>query len=217
MKKKEITIKYLIEQAICNGHEGKMKGIPSLSTSVLLNERCYKNAQIDGSICQFCYAHKLASYRDSLARKLERNTELLTKELINDNDVPFINAAYFRFEAFGDLNNSIQVRNYFTIARNNPHCNFALWTKNPQFIQEAMNDGAMKPDNLIVIYSSLFLNMKNRHITKKYPFIDKVFTVYDTETINRENIEINCGARSCATCLKCYRKNEFVEIREKLK
>ena len=47
------------------------------------------------------------------------------------------------------------------------------------------------------------------------------FSVYDKETIQRENIDINCGARSCLLCQRCYKANpngERIEhIREMLK
>ena len=39
-------------------HTGKMSGMSSISTAVTTNERCAKNAQIEGSICQKCFASK---------------------------------------------------------------------------------------------------------------------------------------------------------------
>ena len=48
-----------------------------------------------------------------------------------------------------------------------------------------------------------------------YEFIDKVFTVYDDA--NAGGVNINCGARDCATCGRCYLKNDTVFINEKLK
>lgn len=40
---------------------------------------------------------------------------------------------------------------------------------------------------------------------------DKVFTVYDNDH------EINCGARSCSACQKCYHKNGINHLYEKIK
>lgn len=48
-------------------------------------------------------------------------------------------------------------------------------------------------------------------------YVDKVFTVYDEKTILAENININCGARCCATCRRCYSKETEKVISEKLK
>ena len=189
----------------------------SLSTSVILNERCKKNASVNGSVCSHCYACKMLKRYGTLEKKLERNTELLTKEVLPVDSLPLINKRYFRFESFGDLNNETQVVNYSNICKKNPLVKFALWTKNPDYIEKAIINGNEKPENLIIIYSSLFLNSKMTGIMKKYPFIDKVFTVYDKETAKKDDIVINCGGNHCASCLRCYDSNDIVYINELLK
>lgn len=100
-------------------HTGKMTGTPSISTSVKLNQRCQERAKCDG-ICAHCYAAGLLDKRDGLRKNLELNTELLTKELIYWDDLPRIYDDIFRFEAFGDLNNEIQLVNYVRICLKNP-------------------------------------------------------------------------------------------------
>lgn len=216
-----MTTKEKLNYLITWKHTGKMADMVSISTSCLLNPNCQKNRAVKGSICEHCYAVNLLSMRKSQREKLERATELLTKTIFNKNDIPFLNCRYFRLEAFGDLNNSIQVLNYFTIANANPQTTFALWTKNPFIISYALKEyGIEKPENLAIIVSSLFVN-KQLNIEKMralYPFIDKVFTVYDPAHIEKNNVAINCGARHCATCLNCYnRKNGIVYVNEKLK
>lgn len=214
----KIEIAKKLQDAICANHSGKMRGIMSLSTSVLLNENCKKNASVNGSICAHCYACKLLKMRHALDEKLERNTELLTKDVLPVDVLPQINTLYFRFEAFGDLNNAIQVVNYFNICRKNKAVRFALWTKNPHIVEDAMKQyNIKKPSNLNIIYSSLFLNTPNKNIKKRFPFIDKIFTVYDKPTIKAENIQINCGGANCASCLICYKKNKIDIINEILK
>lgn len=211
-------IKKQLENAICRDHTGKMTGIQSLSTSVLLNKQCQKNASVAGSVCQKCYAIKQLKRYSNLDKKLERNTALLTTSVLPVEALPVITSLYFRFEAFGDLNNAIQVVNYFNICKKNKYVHFALWTKNPRFIDQAIKEyNIKKPKNLNIIYSSLFLNKPVKAIRDKYNFIDKVFTVYDPETIKNNDIVINCGSRSCIDCLKCYNKNKITEISEKLK
>lgn len=204
----------------CMDHTGKMAGMISLSTSVLENPNCQKRAKIKGSICEKCFAATMAKrYGKGFQDKYKKNTEVLTTTVIPKNEWPEVNALYFRLESFGDLNNSIQVMNYFNLASRNPKTVFALWTKNPRFIAEAITAGYKKPKNLIIIYSSPMLNAKvnAEKLLGIYPFIDKVFTVYDGKTVVNENIEINCGARNCFTCGKCYSKRTTKEIREKLK
>lgn len=195
-------------------HSGKMAGMVSISTSVTTNERCAKNASIKGSICEKCFAAKQMKVFPSMEKPMVENQRILTSEVLPLEKLPTINNLYFRFEAFGDLNNATQVKNYFNMCYKNPRVKFALWTKNPDYIAEAIADGYEKPDNLNIVLSSLFINKQH---TNPFPFVDKIFTVYDPETIDAENIAINCGARNCFDCGLCYEKNEVQIINEKLK
>ena len=196
---------------ITTRHTGKMNGMQSISTSCKSNPHCAENANVKGSVCEKCYAQRFTSMWKSLNDHLEKNAELLTKEIIATKDLPVINACYFRFEAFGDLHNTTQLINYFNICKKNPDVHFALWTKNPGIVKEVADQ---KPKNLQIILSSLMLNTPID--ISKMPYIDKVFTVYDKETIAKDKININCGAKNCLTCHKCYKKGTKV-INEKLK
>ena len=195
-------------------HSGKMAGMVSISTSVTTNERCAKNAQIEGSICQKCFATKQMKVFPTMEKPMVENQRILTSEILPAEKLPAINSLYFRFEAFGDLNNATQVKNYFNICYKNPRVKFALWTKNPDYIAEAIADGYTKPENLNIVLSSLFVNKERKN---PFPFVDKVFTVYDPAHIEAENIDINCGAKNCFTCGLCYEKNGVTVINEKLK
>lgn len=212
----ELVIKKLYKNSISKG-SGKMKGVNSISTSVLLNERCKKNAVIPGSICASCYAMRYAGFRSALRRKLELNTLLYTRVIVPVEWLPVVNDLIFRFESFGDLNNAIQAANYFNIARKNKNATFAQWSKNPDYIAAAIAAGNEKPENVIIVYSSILKNVCNKDITNRFPFIDKVFTVYSPAYINANDIDINCGARSCLNCQRCYNKNTEMHISEKLK
>lgn len=195
-------------------HTGKMAGMVSISTSVTTNERCAKNAAIKGSICEKCFAVKQMKIFPGMDTPMIENQRILTSSVLPFDMLPTINALYFRFEAFGDLNNATQVKNYFNLCYKNPKTKFALWTKNPDYIAEAIADGYEKPENLNVVLSSLFINKQRKN---PFPFVDKVFTVYDPEHIAAENVEINCGAQSCFSCGLCYEKNGVEVINEKLK
>ena len=203
-------------------HTGKMAGFSSLSTASSCNGQCKKNAKIKGSICEKCYSNKMQKRYKALKKVLEKNHSILTKEVLPVEVLPFINVTYFRFEAFGDLENETQFINYLNIANANKHCRFAIWTKNPHIIDEVLNGmNYKKPKNLNIIVSSLFINKewnyKNSPYAQRYWFIDKVFTVYDKQYIKENNININCGAKSCISCLKCYKKNNIKIINEVLK
>ena len=195
-------------------HTGKMAGMASISTAVTTNERCKKNAAIPGSICAMCYAAKQMKFYPSMEKPMVENQRILTGSVLPMEKLPRINNIYFRFESFGDLNNATQVKNYFNICYKNPRVKFALWTKNPDFIAEAIADGYEKPENLNIVLSSLFVNKERKN---NFDFVDKVFTVYDPEHIAAHNVEINCGAKNCFTCGLCYEKNGVAVINEKLK
>ena len=104
--------------------------------------------------------------------------------------------------------------NYFHICKKNKHVHFALWTKNPWIIEEALDASERKPSNLQIIYSSPCINDQ---ADPGYDFIDKIFTVYDKDYISTHDVSINCGAKSCLTCHKCYVKSKIKYINEKLK
>lgn len=195
-------------------HSGKMAGMVSISTSVTKNERCAKNAQIKGSICEKCFASKQMRIFPSMENPMAENQRILTAEILPAEKLPTINNLYFRFEAFGDLNNEIQVINYFRICYKNPRVKFALWTKNPDYIAGAIKAGWEKPHNLNIVLSSLFIN---RERSNPFEFVDKVFTVYDSDHIEKHDIQINCGAKNCFSCGLCYEKNGITVINEKLK
>lgn len=221
---KQYTYKQFIAYSIAT-HSGKMSGIPSISTSVLCNANCAKNATVKGSICEKCYARGLAKIRKQLAEKLKANYHFYTTVDLSVGDVPFINSAIFRFESFGDLANVQQFKNYCTIAKANPQTRFVLWTKNHWLVSMHIEFGGVIPNNLYVIASSVYINKSALDVTKKMKsrgqidFIDAVFTVYDKQTIEAENININCGGRKCLECRRCYslKHGEIADIREQLK
>lgn len=212
-----------VKDAICSNHTGKMKDVLSISTSVLENKNCIERSKDVNSICHYCFAQRMLAQYESLEKKLSRNTELLTKQVIPAKLMPVLNCAIFRFESFGDLNNETQVLNYFNLCEKNKNTSFALWTKNPWFIKSAMNHyNRKKPKNLIVIYSSPRLNEICENMPELYidentgkSIIDKVFTVFDKD--HAKDVTINCGARSCNSCRRCYSRKSGKFVNELLK
>lgn len=201
-------------------HTGKMSGMASLSTSVIENPLCAKRARIKGSICEKCFAaNMMKMYGDSFRDCFKHNTDVLTSVIIPVKEWPVINYRVFRLEAFGDIQNTTQVANYFNFAKRNPGTVFALWTKNPLIVAQAIADGHKKPRNMVIIFSSPMVNAKvnTETLFKVFPFIDKVFTVYDKKHVKENDIVINCGARNCLECGRCYSKRTGKEVREQLK
>lgn len=204
---------------VTRNHSGKMKGMWSISTSCKENPLCQERAKLKGSICEKCYASALLSFRKSMADCFKTNTKRLTTEIISEDKLPDIYNKYGRLEAFGDIQNSTQVINYFNICNKNKEVKFALWTKNPPFIKRVITHGYKKPDNLTIVYSSPFVNktVGKEMILSLYPFIDHVFTVFDKSYIKENNVAINCGARNCFKCNLCYHHDTEFYINEQLK
>jgi len=202
-------------------HNGKMTGFASLSTSPLENTFCVNRAKCNGSICSHCYSMTMQKCYSALSNALVNNFRVLTSRIIPVEKMPILNYLMFRFESFGDVANEIQIINYFNICKKNPRVQFTIWTKNLSIFTRLFKHGFKgikykKPKNLIIIASSPFINKKLN--IEKWPFVDKVFTVYDKEYATNNGIKINCGSNSCAACCACYnRLNKTKEINELLK
>ena len=195
-------------------HGGKMSQMFSISTSPLCNPYCQARYNNNSKkkipiICAWCFAHRQLERYVNNQPILEYNTTVL-KKIIPIDFLPFIAVCnyknYFRFESFGDLNNVEQVINYFNICKKNQHINFALWTKNYNFIAVAINKyGYKKPANLQIIGSVAKINPSENEkaeLLTRYDFINKTFSVYDSDT----KANINCGGKKCIECGFCYDK-----------
>lgn len=207
---------------VSDNMSGKMFGIASISTSVLENPICQKRRAQEDSICSKCFAANTAARYSSLAKNLKSNLELLTGEILPLDVLPrFIPelASIVRFESFGDLANVTQAINYLNIAKVNPGARFAIWTKNIGLLAKAV-ETVGKPANIRIIYSSPIVNhaIDAEKTKRTFPCVDGVFTVYDKKYIAANDVEINCGGKSCITCRNCYDSpNFYADIREEMK
>lgn len=209
---------------ICENHTGKMEGIHSISTSVVLNGNCQRNQKIKGSICEKCFAEAMMQMYSALEAKVARNTKVLTERILDESELPDVSDQdIFRFESFGDINDMTQLENYMNIVKKNKPTRFTLWSKRYPLIYEYFSTHDV-PENFTMILSSLMLNekidltfMKKLDKFKKGQL--KSFTVYDKEYIfeHYKELNLNCGSRCCAKCRKCYDCNEIEEISEILK
>lgn len=201
---------------ITTNHNGKMTGMQSLSTSCAHNPFCQARSKDPNSICSKCYAQRQMKMYKNMDACFTKNSDVLCNEIIDKDLLPTLNCLWFRFESFGDLANETQLINYFNICNKNPNTRFALWTKNQQIVDNVLNSGYKKPKNINLVLSSLYMN--DIADFSKYKWVDRVFSVFDEEYIKENNVEINCGGRSCMSCLKCYKKsNKLFYINEKLK
>lgn len=202
--------------------KGKMTNVMTLTTCATINMNCIKRSKIVGAVCEYCFAIESLGWKESVRKAYEKNTYILTNTILDDYTINcivklciYFNIKYFRFESHGDLNNKIQLINYFNISRalESIGVKTALWTKELLILKSIevlyKNTGLkeyQKPENMTIIASSLFLNDNNLSIECAY--VDKVFTVYTYDYIIENDININCGSRDCFGCGLCYAKIE---------
>jgi len=195
----------------------KLEFVPVLSTSVKDNKFCQCRRNIDGSICQKCFADATLNQYSDLERLLHGNYEILNSTIIPVNEWPVIPFVIARYEAFGDPETENCVINYINCSLANPHVSFALWSKNIGVLKRVFIDrGIKKPKNLQIIGSSLYPNKIDERLLT-YSFVDRVFTVFTAKYAIENKVNINCGWRKCIKCQRCYHKNKIRYINEILK
>jgi len=192
---------------------GKLKGLGAFNCSSLDNEFCRQMMVTPGTICHDgpCFsARMLQSSRQNCRPLWKRNGDwFATERSYSELKNIVIPPGYFRFDGHGELLSMAHARNYLYIAALNPQTKFALWTKRPELVQQALGERA-KPTNLQLIYSSPYLNK----IAKRPAGFDKVFTVFDSVPYGHR---INCAGKRCIECRICYENNGIRTINEIVK
>lgn len=226
---------------------GKMRYVLGLSTNCIENAICRARAKVPGAICKHCFAEKTLDHYDSLFENTLANYFILTTQLLTVQELKAVateivqalikNGTHeFRLESFGDLGNKKHATNYLNllyyirqVARKNHYKVYVgWWTKNYNLLINAYKelDNSYKKalhDICHVLISSMFVNVpiapeEKKRVEKALEMPVSVFTVYDPDYIQGNNVFINCGARSCHTCLRCYRlKQRGCWINEELK
>ena len=189
---------------------GKMKGFSSFS--VASDRFCQKMSKNKKSICYKCYYQKrMKGCYPDLDNVLKDNFKKLNKTN-KKLDWPILNVSWFRLGAFTDIQNEKIMNHYLDFIEKNSHVTFALWTKNIKIVSKVIRKRG-KPSNLILVRSSTILNKADQ----LPEYFDKVFTVWDKESVKKGKVRINCGSKSCLDCRLCYTKNKTVFINEVLK
>lgn len=215
----KIVIGKRVESINQTEHEGKMKFVPSISTSCRRNKFCLARMKEKLNVCVECFANALIGIRKELDAALVKNADVLTDHLFTDEEAATVKIKFTkkmlegnpkkrtRIESFGDVSCLTQARNYIRIIRANPDCNFAIWSKN-WFIWAVAFEMDGKPENCTYVHSSLQTNVPDEVPERIAPWVDHVFTVYEGEYAATNGIETNCAAESCARCGRCYEKNQ---------
>lgn len=190
---------------------GKLNGLLAINTDTVSNTFCQKMNKTGNSICTFCYSmNALNKHRKNCRPAFLGNSELLSESILQPSQIPFINQSYFRFHGHGELINMNHLLNLVLIARKNPHCTFALWTKRKDFIkrlfskQHDISIPKGVPNNMILVYS----NPKIDCVQIEPPVhFHKVFNNVSHGGYKNEN----CTGQKCIECLACYKKDSGID------
>lgn len=217
------------------GMSAKMENILSLSTSCINNERCMRRYNLEKNmhlkvsvICSHCFAVATIHARNTVAKAMRYNTEVLQNRTLSDSEFKAIalevvkaleknGTNKFRLESFGDIANEIQATNYimlcYHICKLNRFIRIAWWTKNIDILVKAWkqideNILAYVRKNTNIILSSVFINLpiSEKFVAKVESDLNMKVMVFTVE--DKKNEKTNCGARSCAKCGFCYRKHK---------
>ena len=184
---------------------GKMADIGSINSSPLNNPFCLKMSKTD-TVCAACYSIKsLTTYRKNCNKSWSDNGRILSEKEHKVSDMPRLNAAIFRIHSHGELINKTHARNIFRLAKRNPNTTFGFWSKRKDILK-----GMHVPKNVVMIYSNPKLD---KVVTRPPAGFHKVFNVVTDESV----AEINCGARDCMSCQRCYSRATTKVIVEKKK
>jgi hypothetical protein len=193
---------------------GKLEGLLAISTNTVTNPFCQKmNSAKKETICSHCYSHSmLNSYRKNMQACLQRNSDILSRALLAEQDIPKLTVPHIRFAAHGELINYIHFLNLMAIASNNPNTVCVLWTKRRDIVNRVFASGAPRPANLILIFSNpqigAIMATPPRHF-------DRTFNNVPEE---QEKERQNCTGQKCKDCMLCYTLNNGVTtIVEKVK
>ena len=178
---------------------GKLKGIPALNTSPLVNPYCLAMNKSGRAACGFCYSiAMLQGHRANCGPRWEDNGAFLSDKLHDAEYLPTPpNALYIRLHAHGELINLNHARNLIRITNKAPRSTFTLWTKRPGLINRAIKEEGGKPSNLILIFSN---DKEFNKAATLPPGFDKTF---NNQTAEDKGAATNCRG-ACIDCLKCY-------------
>ena len=189
---------------------GKLGRVPAINTNTLTNPFCQRMQRCPGSICAQCYSQSMLSgYRRNCAPAFERNSNRLSESDLSESQLPRIRRNDIaRFHAHGELINLRHMVNLLRIARKNPRVTFGFWTKRRDIVGRFFRSGRTLPANVVLIYS----NPRVDQPCALPQHFHKVLSVVTRDTGN-----VNCGARRCDTCRRCYRRDGETQVVELIK
>lgn len=188
---------------------GKMYGKRAIGRP--MTSRCVANHELEGSICQKCYATKLNKVYPSMAAALQRNRDLDSQDIFDFSPIFTEVDPTWRSNWNGDYEDEHDVSVDFALCAVLEDAVCTAWTKN---LDAVYYMDKFRPKNYTLMQSSYFINKQDPLMSVS----DQVFTVYTAEFAAENDININCMG-ACRLCGRCYgnKKKRPVEVNELLK
>jgi len=175
-----------------------------------------KLADIEGSVCNGCYARRIQKMRPSVAQGWSRN-QVLSVNLIAKNPNKWVQAMVFQIEKAaiktgenyhrwfdsGDLDSVAMLVAICRVARKTPHIRHWLPTREVKLVSEFRKLGHSIPKNLRIRLSATMINDKPLGSARKLSV--------STSTVHRKGAEYSgheCPApkqgNACGSCRHCW-------------
>ena len=194
----------IVGQAIAYHSSGKIEGLHSLDTACRNNDFC-PAMQACGDPCVICtYCYTLSMWDSATAAHAIIGEILSQVEFTREEAalVP-VPGLIVRYNSDGEIINETHARNLIRIAAAHQLTTFAVWTKRPALLNQAITEEG-KPGNLVCGISSIRINTP---ADAPFPWVDFVFTVYTPEGMRAAlaRREHECNGRKCIACgFRCY-------------
>lgn len=165
-----------------------------------------KLATVPGSVCSNCYAKK--GYYKTFAHVVDPAQQ---RRLASISDPKWVEAMvallakerWFRWFDSGDLQSTQMLLNIFEVARQTPHCNHWVATRERTFVSEALAV-SHQPDNIVVRVSATFPDVPVRELK-----VDGLN--YANVHKNKSPVGHKCPAPEqngkCDLCRACWDRN----------
>lgn len=175
---------------------GKMYGKRAIGRP--MTARCIQRHEIDGCICQKCYATTTNRMYPNVRSALQRNRDLSPGDIYDEPPVLHLNNDLtWRSNWNGDYQDERDVLVDFAICEVVNYAICTAWTKNMDIVELVESE---LPSNYTVVHSNPMINCPD---FEKHPLSRASFNIYTAEYAIENDIKINCiGA--CRLCKRCY-------------
>lgn len=187
------NISSLVSISMSNSKMGKVASV-SLLPILTCPKRCHDTCG------KKCYAKKLALLRPTVRNSYARNTAIAKyaiKAYFQAIEKTMKTVRFFRYHVSGDIPN----RKYFAYmvrsARNNPHCEILVFTKQYEIINEWISKNGNLPNNLHILFSG-WTNLKpiNPYNLPETNVYNDISEINPNWTLCGGNC-LNCAIKGC--------------------